>query len=45
VQLVRGSDAPDLWLADNNVYLAYVESLQANLRFTSTKLADAGFQA
>lgn len=41
--LVRGADAPDLWLADVNVYTAYVESMQTQIRFTNTKLADAGF--
>ena len=28
-QLVRGSDKPDLYIADNNYYRLYLESLQA----------------
>lgn len=40
---VRGADAPDLILADNNFYSLYWESLQANQRFTSDGEASAGF--
>lgn len=29
LQLVRGNDAPDLWIADNTYYAFYVNSLQA----------------
>lgn len=41
--LVRGSDRPDLIVCDNSVWAAYVESLQAQQRFTNTNTADAGF--
>lgn len=42
-QLVRRTDKPNLILADNNTYNAYLESLQAQQRITSAKMADAGF--
>jgi hypothetical protein len=42
-QLVRGADAPDLIVADNNYYRYYVESLQAIQRVTSDEMAQAGF--
>lgn len=42
-QLVRGMDAPDTIMCDNNVWGAYIASLQANQRFNDTKSADAGF--
>lgn len=41
--LNRGADRPDLIVADNTVWKAYVESLQADQRFSNTKSADAGF--
>lgn len=44
LQLVRGADAPDLIVADNNFYRLYLESLQANQRFASADMAEAGFQ-
>lgn len=44
LQLVRGADAPDLIVADNNYYRLYLESLQANQRFASEDMASAGFQ-
>jgi hypothetical protein len=44
LQLVRGSDAPDLIVADNNFYRLYLESLQANQRFADADTASAGFQ-
>ena len=43
VQLVRGSDKPDLIVADNNYWRLYLESLQAIQRITNTDLATAGF--
>lgn len=43
LQLVRGTDAADLAVADNNYYRAYLESLQAIQRMTSEKMAAAGF--
>lgn len=43
--LVRGSEAPDLVLADNNYYRLYMEALQPNQRFTSSAMAEAGFQS
>lgn len=45
LQLVRGSDAPDLIVADNNYYRFYLESLQAIQRVTSDEMAQAGFQS
>lgn len=44
LQLVRGSDAPDLIVADNNYYRFYLESLQAIQRIASDEMAQAGFQ-
>jgi hypothetical protein len=41
--LVRGQDRPDLIMCDNTVWTAYIESLQAQQRFTNTGTADAGF--
>lgn len=43
VQLVRGTDRPDMIVADNNYYRAYLESLQAIQRVTSEDSAAAGF--
>lgn len=43
VQLVRGTDRPDMIVADNNYYRLYLESLQAIQRITSEKSAAAGF--
>jgi hypothetical protein len=40
----RGADQPNLIVADSDYFTAYWESLQANARFTSAKLADAGFR-
>jgi len=40
---VRNNDAPDLIPADNTYYGHYLESLQANQRFTNASLAEAGF--
>lgn len=41
--LVRGSDRPDLIVADNVVWGAYVASLQAQQRFTSAGEGNLGF--
>lgn len=43
VQLVRGTDRPDMIVADNNYYRFYLESLQAIQRVTSEASAGAGF--
>jgi len=42
LQLVRGNDKPDLWVADNNYYGFYVNALQAIQRVTSDGGGDAG---
>lgn len=42
---IRGADKPDLILADDTYYAYYETSLQANLRFASSKMADAGFDS
>jgi hypothetical protein len=43
----RGSDCPDLIIADNNYYNAYLQSLQSLQRFPlqSEKMANLGFQS
>nr|CRH05487.1 Protein of unknown function [Candidatus Magnetococcus massalia] len=43
LQLVRGTDRPDIIIADNNYYSLYLESLQSIQRVTSDDMADAGF--
>ena len=43
VQLVRGSDKPDMIVADNNYYRLFLESLQAIQRITSESDAASGF--
>ena len=45
LQLVRGSDSPDLIVADNNFYRLYLESLQAIQRIQSEDMAAIGFQS
>ncbi len=45
MRLVRGTDKPDLIVADNNYYRLYWESLQAQQRFTSKEMAQAGFES
>jgi hypothetical protein len=42
---VRGTDKPDLILADDDMYNYYESSLQENVRYTTTKSADAGFES
>jgi hypothetical protein len=39
----RGTDKPDLIVADNAMYSAYEQALQPNQRFTDPKMAEAGF--
>jgi len=43
VQLVRGSDRPDIIVAGNNYYRFYLESLQAIQRISSESSAGSGF--
>jgi len=43
VNLTRGTDHPDLIVADNNYYKLYLSSLQAIQRITSDEQASAGF--
>ena len=45
VQLVRGTDKPDLIVADNNYWRLYLESLQAIQRIASDEMAQAGFDS
>jgi hypothetical protein len=40
----RGTDQVNLIMADSTYFTAYWESLQVNARFTSAKMADAGFR-
>lgn len=40
----RGTDKPDLIVADDTLYTLYENSLVAQQRFIDSKLADAGFQ-
>jgi len=42
-QLVRGSDTPDIIMADNEAWTTYLDSLQNQQRFSNTEMADAGF--
>ncbi len=43
VNLVRGTDHPDIILADNYAFSAYLASLQTIQRFTDPELAKLGF--
>lgn len=43
--LVRGVEKPDLVLTDNNYYRLYWEALLPQQRFTSEKMAQAGFES
>lgn len=45
LQLVRGTDRPDLIIADNNYFRLYWESLQAIQRIQSDDMAQAGFSS
>jgi hypothetical protein len=42
-QLVRGTDRPDLIMADNQVWATYTASLQSLQRFTSPEAGNLGF--
>ena len=44
LRTTRGADQINLWMASANPFTAYWESLQANMRHTSAKMADAGFR-
>lgn len=44
VQLVRGNNKPTVHIADNNYFVAYLESLQAIQHIADDKYAQAGFQ-
>lgn len=44
LQLIRGTDRPDLIVADNNYFRLYLESLQSIQRVSNSEMADAGFQ-
>lgn len=43
LQIVRGTDGPDLIVADNNYYRLFLESMQTIQRVTSEEMAAAGF--
>lgn len=43
VQLVRGADRPDLIVADNTYYRAFLESMQAIQRISGADMAESGF--
>lgn len=45
IDTTRGSDRPDLFLADKNHYKVYLESLQPLQRITNTDMAGYGFTA
>lgn len=42
--LIRGKDKPDIVTGDDDVYSAYLASLQPLQRFTDPKIADLGFE-
>jgi len=43
INVIRGSDKPDMIVTDSTYYLYYLASLQTNQRFTDDKNAGAGF--
>jgi hypothetical protein len=43
--IVRGTDKPDLIMADNNYYRLYMEALLPQQRFSSADMAQAGFES
>lgn len=45
LECCRGADKPDLAMADSAYYTLFWNSLQAQQRFTDSKMADAGFQS
>jgi hypothetical protein len=42
VQLIRGTDKPDLIVADNNYYRLYLQSLQSIQRITDQRIGHGG---
>jgi len=44
LSLVRGTDKPDIIVADNNLYAMYMAALQPQQRFTDADTAQAGFE-
>lgn len=42
---VRGADKPDLLISTHDLYAAYEATLQANQRYTESKMAALGFEA
>lgn len=44
-EAIRGTDQPDLIVADGNYYGFYEDQLQDQMRFTTSKMADAGFES
>lgn len=45
LQVIRGSDSPDVAVADNNYYRFFLESMQAIQRVTDDEDATSGFSA
>jgi hypothetical protein len=45
LNLVRGTDRPDLIITDNAYYTLYMESLTPQQRFTSPDMAQSGFES
>jgi hypothetical protein len=45
LSVVRGNEKPDIIMTDNNYYRLYWEALQPQQRFTSSKMAEAGFES
>lgn len=45
VQLVRGTDMPDLIVADNRTYQAYWGALQDQQRYLDSRMAEHGFES
>lgn len=43
--IVRGNEKPDLIMADNTFYRTYMEALLPQQRFTSSDMAQAGFES
>lgn len=43
--LVRGADKPDLGVASHDLYALYEIGMQDRQRYTSSKMADAGFES
>lgn len=45
LQVVRGTEGPDIIVADNNYYRLFLESMQTIQRVTSEEMAGAGFSS